>query len=170
MDKRKFRNTIAKECVGASETKISWSSIYKPWDMATITDRITRSRKIHSNDDSHGLGQWSFLTLQGGKGRKVTIVYVYIVYSTPIDPTKINTAIPQQWTMIHDKLETKESIPSLTISNLMISINKLTQLKHEIIIGINTNKDFTSNSGDIARLCKQCKLIDLISTKYGISG
>ena len=49
-------------------------------------------------------------------------------------------------------------------------INKLTKLNHEVIIGIDANEAFTSNAGDIARLYKQCHIIDPISTIHGIKG
>ena len=71
--------------------------------------------------------------------------------------------------MIHDKLE-KENIPSLTISHLVTFINKHTTLQHEIIIGNDVNEAFTSNAGDTARLCKQCNIIDSISTNHGTMG
>ena len=68
--------------------------------------------------------------------------------------------------MIHEKLE-KENILSLTVTHLITFINKLTKLHHEIIIGTDTNEPFTSNAGDIARLYKQCNIIDPISIKHG---
>ena len=84
-------------------------------------------------------------------------------------PYQINTALIQQWTMLHDKLE-KKSIASLIITHLEIFIIKLTKLNHEVLIGIDANEAFTSNSGDIARLCKTYQLIDPASTKHGSKG
>ena len=48
---------------------------------------------------------------------------MYKVCSTPIDHTKINTAITPQWTMSHDKLEKQENIQLLTKFYLMKLIN-----------------------------------------------
>ena len=147
--KDKFRNTIAKEWVGASvitsETNFHWPSIYKPGDTAIITDRLIRSRKTKSGDDNHGLVRWSFITLQGCDERRLTLIYVYKVNSTPIDLTKINITITQKLIMIHDKLK-KESIPSLTILHLITFINNLTKSYSEIIIDIDTHETFTSNT------------------------
>ena len=55
--------------------------------------------------------------------------------------------------MVHEKLE-KVNIPSLTVTYIITFINKLTKLKHELIIIIDANEDFTSSASDIARLCK----------------
>ena len=168
--KGKFRNTMAKHWTEASvttaETNLPWHSIYKPGGTAIITDSLIRSRKTKSGEDNHGLRRWSFITLQGRDGRNLTIISVYKVCSTTIDPTKTNTALTQQWTILHDKLE-KESIKSLTITHLEIFITKLAKLNHEVIIGIDANEVFTSNAGDIARLCKKYQLIDPISTNHG---
>ena len=96
----KFRNTISKEWKGASvttsETNLPWHSSYKPGGTAIIADSLIRSRKTKSGEDNHGLGRWSFITLQGRDGRKLTIISAYKVCSTPIDPTKTNTALTQQ--------------------------------------------------------------------------
>ena len=96
----KFRNTIEKQWKGASvttsETNLPWHSSYKPGAIAIITDSLIRPRKTKSGKDNHGLGRWSFITLQGRDGRKLTIISAYKVCSTPIDPTKTNTALTQQ--------------------------------------------------------------------------
>ena len=65
----KFRNTISKEWKGASvttsETNLPWHSSYKPGGTAILADSLIRSRKTKSGEDNHGLGRWSFITLQG---------------------------------------------------------------------------------------------------------
>ena len=98
-----------------------------------------------------------------------SLISVYKVCSTSIDPTKTNTSLTQQSTILHDTLD-KESIASLKITHLDLFINKITKLNHEVIIRIDTNEALTSNAGNIARLCKKCNLIDPISTKYGTAG
>ena len=153
--KDKFRIIISKQWTGASvttsETNLPWHSIYKPGGTTTITDILIRSRKTQSGEEDHGLGRCSFITLQGRNGRKVTIISVYKVRSTIIDPTKTNTALTQQYTILYDKLD-KESIASLIITHLALFITKRTKLNHEFIIGIDANEAFTRNAGDIARL------------------
>ena len=95
---------------------------------------------------------------------------MYTKYTpSPIEPTKTNTALTQQWTILRDSLD-KESIASLTITHLEIFISKLTKLNHQLIIGIDANKAFKSNAGDIARLFKNYNLIDPISTNHGTAG
>ena len=88
---------------------------------------------------------------------------------SPIEPTKLNTALTQQWTILRDSLD-KESIASLTITHLEIFISKLTKLNYHVILVIDANEAFKSNAGDIARLFKKCNLIDTISTKHGTAG
>ena len=171
--KDKFRIIISKQCTGALvttlETNLPWHSIYKPGGIATITDILIRSRKTQSGEEDHGLGRCSFITLQWRNGRKVTIISVYKVRSTIIDPTKTNTALTQQYTILYDKLD-KESIASLIITHLALFITKRTKLNHEFILGIDANEAFTFNAGDIARLWKKCNLIEPISTKHGTTG
>ena len=72
--------------------------------------------------------------------------------------------------MSHDKLEKQENIQLLTILYLMKLINQLNELKDDIILGIDANEAFTSNSGDITKLYKQCKFINPISTKHDTIG
>ena len=152
-----------------SHNNLPWHSIYKSGGTAIITNSLIRSRKTQIGEDNHGLGRWSFITLQGRDGRNLTLVSVYKAYFATINPARTNTELAQQWTILHDTLE-KESMASLTITHLEIFIIKLTKLNHEVIIGIDANEAFTSNAGDIARLCKKCQLIDPISTKHGTTG
>ena len=137
--KDKFRNIIAQQWKRASvttaETYLPWHSIYKPGGTAIITDNMIRSRKSQSGEDSHGSRRWSFITLQGQEGRHLTIISVYKVCSTTIDPTKTDTTLTKQWIILQDKLE-KESITSLTITHLEQFIHKLTKQNHEVILGI----------------------------------
>ena len=155
MQKISFVIQLQKHLTGASvttaENNLPWHSVYTPGGTAIITDIFIRSRKTQSREEDHGLGRCSFITLQGRNGRKVTIISVYKVRSTIIDPTKTNTALTQQWTILYDKLD-KESIASLTITHLALFITKRTKLNHEFIIGIDVNEGFTRNAGDIARL------------------
>ena len=108
--KDKFRNIIAKQWTGASvitsEINLPWHLIYKPGGTAIIIDSLIRSRKTQSGEDNHGLGRWSFITLQGREERKETLISVYKVCFTTIDPTKTNTTLMQQRTTLHDRLET----------------------------------------------------------------
>ena len=97
------------------------------------------------------------------------LISVYKVCSITINPTKTNTALTQYLTMFNDKIEKKRKV-SLTITHPEIFIAKLTKLNHEVIIGIDANKAFTSNVGDTARLCKKYQLIDPISTKHIAKG
>ena len=171
--KDKFRNTIAKQWTRASvttaETNIPWYLIYKLGGTAIITDILTRSRKTKSGEYNHGLGRRSFIATQRQDGRNITLVFVYKMCSATIEPTRTNTIMTQQWIMLHEKLE-KESIASLTITNLEIFITKLTKLNYNVIICIDGNEAFTSNVYNIARVCTKGQLIDSISTQYGTKG
>ena len=95
----KFRKTVATTWIGTSvttvETNLTWPSIYKPEGTTIMTDGLIRSRVTESDDDNHELGRWTFITLQGRDGRKLTLISVYKVCSTPIDHTKTNTILTQ---------------------------------------------------------------------------
>ena len=123
--KDKFRNIIAQRWKGASvttvETNLPWHLIYKPGGTSIITDIPIRSRKTQSGEDSHGLGRWSIIILQGQEERNLTNISVYKVCSTTIDHTKTDTALTQKWTILQDALEGKYNI---TNNNTSRNINQ----------------------------------------------
>lgn len=64
-----FRKTITQYWKGAavttSEMKLNKNVIYKPGGIAIIAENSVRSRKVKSREDSHSLGRWSYMMLQG---------------------------------------------------------------------------------------------------------
>ena len=76
----KFRKTVATTWIGTSvttvETNLTWLSIYKLEGTTIMTDGLIRSRVTESDDNNYELGRWTFITLQGRDGRKLTLISV----------------------------------------------------------------------------------------------
>ena len=53
-----------------------------------------------------------------------------------------------------------------TIDDLIVEIKKKQKNRHEIIITMDGNEEFSSSKGGIAKLCRECKLYDVFSQRF----
>ena len=53
------------------------------------------------------------------------------------------------------------------ISNIIIAINEKVKERHEIILSIDSSDQFTNVTAGLAKLCRECKLFDLLDHIHG---
>eukprot|EP00957_Ditylum_brightwellii_P190106 14472190-Ditylum_brightwellii.AAC.1 len=74
---------------------------YQPGGAAMLVYDKWVSHVCDSGSDV--LGQWSYVTLKGGNGRKVTTISAYHVYENSLDQAGPATCWKQQWRQLKKK-------------------------------------------------------------------
>ena len=60
-----------------SESNIKWNSNYKPGDAVTFTLNNVSSAILRKEQESSGMGRWTYLTILGKYNRRTTIFTMY---------------------------------------------------------------------------------------------
>ena len=91
---------------------------------------------------------------------------MYIPCKGNIETVGDTTIIKQQWLVIH-QTKRKDHPRNAVVTYIIIAINKKRNEGHHIVLAIYGNEPFINESWDIARICRECKLFDLLDHKYG---
>ena len=132
-------------------------------------------RVVKVGEDDSGLGRWSFITMEGQGGRKVTFITAYRICKGAMRGT--STSCKQQMKVINNQ-EMKQgkfaSAPDTAylrrkfIEDLFLFIQSLKEAGHAIVLGLDANEttdEATKNGeaapGSIAWLFEQAELTDV---------
>ena len=75
------------------------------------------------------------------------------------------TIIKQQW-LVMNQTQRKEHSRDAAIIDIIIAINNKRNDDHNIVLAIDGNEPFFNSSGDIAIICRECKLFDALDHKH----
>ena len=148
-----------------SESKIQFQSDFKPGGTAMIALNPISSAITSKGQDPWGMGRWTNLTILGKDLQQTSIFNVYRACNTPIESAGSTTIVKQQW-LLMQKTNRQQHPHKATIDDLIIEIKKKQKSKHEIIITMDGNEEFTSSKGGIAKLCRECKIYDVFSQRF----
>ena len=118
---------------------------------------------IGSGEDTHGLGRWNWITLQGKQERITTIITIY-------RPGKNQTTLDRQ------QAHTSKKRPSVAKSigpqelwdkELTALVSAFINKGHEIIIGGDWNDNLNNNTGQVRKMMQNIGLSELLITRYG---
>jgi hypothetical protein len=153
-----FRQTWQFSSISASQAAERFSSYFQPGGfLTTIVDQWT-SRVLQKGQDPHGLGRWSYVTLQGKMSSKVTIITAYRVSQKTSLSAGPKTAYMQQYRAIQTELLLQHKVgitpnPNRQlILDLQAWICNLQKDNHQIILNLDNNEDLYSAEGLVHHL------------------
>jgi hypothetical protein len=85
--------------IGSTSDIPSQAGVQHGGTCTVVTDKWT-GRIESSGSDSHGLGRWSHVRLNGKNGRRVTIVTAHQVCNQSVSTAGATTAYMQQWNLL----------------------------------------------------------------------
>jgi hypothetical protein len=143
-----FKQSWQFSSISFSQAAERFTSYFQPGGSLTaIVDRWT-PRVLCKGQDPHGLGRWSYVTLQGKSSTKITIVAAYRVSQKTASSAGPKTAYMQQYWAIQaeylrlNKVGTTPEPNCQLILDLQSWITHLQQHNHSIILNIDNNEDF----------------------------
>ena len=120
---------------------------------------------LQNEQDSLGIGRWTYLTILGKYNRRTTIFTMCRPCRGSISSMG-EMVIKQQW-LVMQQTKRKDHPHKAIIIDIIIVINKTVKEVHDIILSISGNGMFSNASGSIAKLYRECKLFDPFDHKYG---
>ena len=107
--------------------------------------------------------RWTTVTVLEKHNKRTSVFNMYRPGDTSIKMFDPLTVIKQQWLLFQQKNRTKIYPHDASITDLIIVIKRKQKDHHEIIVTVDGNESFVSSKGGMTRLCKVCKLYDLLN-------
>lgn len=147
---QKVRNIWPASRVAYSSSNVGLEFEYSeflPGDTCTMVMDNLSMRVIKVSEDESRLSRWSYVTLEGQNGRKVTFITAYRVCRGAMKGT--NTSSLQQQKVIH-KQEMRQGVQTSSIdttylrekfiTDLLLFIESLKEAGHAIVLGFDANE------------------------------
>ena len=150
-------------------SRFSWlknesnSSTYELGGTGIITSGKGSTHTIGSGEDKHGMGRWTWITIQGKQNRITTIISIY-------RPGKNQTILERQQAHTSDK---RPSV-ALTIGpqdlwdkDLMALVDTFKNKGHELIVAGDWNDDLNSETSKVQDMMTSKGMREIIINRYG---
>jgi hypothetical protein len=114
------------------------------------------------------MGQWIYQTLVGKKNSKLTIITGYRC----VQNNSGNNSVWMQENKIYMRDRQAKSSPhprKQFINDLIAFINAKQMMNHEIIVNLDANKVLGEESQGLAKLMRECNLVDLLDKPAALS-
>ena len=144
------------------KSKLNFYSDIKPGGTSMIALNPISFVITSKGQDPWGMGRWTNFTILGKYLRQTSVFNVYRVCNTSIRATECTTIVKQQWLLIQ-WTNRKQHPHKAIIDDLIVEIKKKQENRHEIIVTMDDNEDFTSSKGGIEKIWRECKLHDVFS-------
>jgi len=139
---------------------------YKPGGTATIVRNNAVGRVIAKDSDS--IGRWSYVTLGGKDGKKVTFVSAYQPCKGKPKKDGSMTVITQQYAQfLEEKRHNPENVRRHFIRDFKRFVKNCKSRGEELVIQGDFNENIGINSDGLAQLCRQQDLMDPIHYMHG---
>ena len=127
-----------------------------------ISSSIGTTHTIREGMDSRRLGRWNWITLQGKKGKKTTIVTVY-------RPEEGQQTLQRQFARLRAKGIIKEGETTLTIweKDLLTLIKSFIDQNHEVVVGGDWNNNLNNAKGKVRSFMKGVGMEEVLIKRYG---
>ena len=153
---------------------------FLPGGTCTMAVDNLSMRVIKAGEDPSGLGRWSYITLEGQGGRKVTFITAYRICSGTMRGT--STSCMQQKKVLNNQ-EMREGMRTSSpdtnflrrkfIEDLAIFIQALKDAGHAIVLGLDANetpkesmKNEECKPGSISWLFEQTELLEVFDSHH----
>ena len=135
-----------------------------------VTDKLT-GRIESSGSDSHGLGRWSYVRLNGKNGRRITVVTVYQVCAhQSITSAGAKTAYTQQWHLLRQAGENDPNPRESFCTDLVAFLTPLQTAGDEIILMGDLNEQLGDNTSGMTAVVAKLGLVDSTAYHHGLDG
>jgi hypothetical protein len=127
----------------------------------TLTSMVDQwsSRVFKKDSDPLGMGCWSYQTLVGKQNSKIMIITGYCCVCNTSGDSSAWTL--QSIFMKDQQSKTDRNPRKQFIRDLIVYINQKQSQNHEIILNLDTNEALGEESRGIAKLMRECNLVDL---------
>ena len=153
---------------------------FLPGGTCTMATDHLSMRVVKIGEDMSGLGRWSFITLEGQGGRKVTFITAYRICKGAMRGT--STSCIQQRRVINEQ-EMKQGVPTSCpdtkflreklVDDLLLFIKSLQDEGHAIVLGLDANetpqeaiKDGKPVPGSVAWLLESAGLREVFDSRH----
>ena len=127
------------------------------------TNSIVPMATGEDHNDTSGLGRWSTLSFRGQDDKKFTVITAYRVCKGSIQSSPIGSAYSREHHH-HKHSGIKQPNPrTLILKALQITIQKLHQLGHSILLMMDSNGSLDEDL-DLQQFLQECNLSDLHDT------
>ena len=184
--RQKVKRIWANNRIAFSSSDIGYKSQrdeFLPGGTCTMAFDNIATRTVKSGEDDSGLGRWSFITLEGQDGRKITFITAYRICSGPMKGT--TTSCMQQARVINEqemRQGKRTSNPDTAylrqkfIADLTTFILALQAAGHAIVLGIDANETPSeamqhgaTKDNSITALLEATGLIEVFQSKHSHS-
>ena len=121
-------------------------------------------RVIDCTEDSHDMGRWSTIRLQGSEGKKLAIVCGYRVVDTDIQTAGSSTAYSQQWTKLRTSRQEKPDPRKQYLVDLKEYIKGLKKENREVLLMMDANEE--TSAKEITKFLEDCDMVDLHTNQH----
>ena len=127
-----------------------------------ITSARGTTHTIREGRDDKHLGRWNWITLQGKRDIKTTVISIY-------RPIQGQQTLQRQYARLCEKQNIKEGDTTLSIweSDLSDLITSFQAKGHEVVVGGDWNDDLNKNKGRITTLMRNTGMTELLIERYG---
>ena len=137
-------------------------SKYELGGTGLISSSIGTTHTIDAGEDKRHLGRWNWITIQGQRGNKTTIISLY-------RPAEGQQTLQRQYARLCEKQAIKGDDTTLSIwdNDLRTLIESFTSKEHEVIVGGDWNNDLNNTNGRVHTMLKEVGLREVIIERYG---
>ena len=146
----------------------TWSASYvKPGGTMLSVDGNWSSRISKRGQDSHGMGRWSYVTLNGRDNTKLTVICAYrCCKSQNIKTVGATTSFAQQYKILRRNKIKKPSPREAFIKHMKAFINSCLEQSHEIILCLDANEEWEEKNSRIKDMATTLGLHDIVGERY----
>ena len=152
-------------CWTTSSSKVKTDSLYKPGGTGIFVDGQWCGRMIDRGSDWTGMGRWSYVTITGKGGEKITIITGYRCGQTPIKSLGSRTAGYQQYSIMRTNGEKKPNPALAFFRDLEKWLLPKVESGEEIILTMDANEVWTEDS-EVQKFALAFGLIDLAKAAH----
>ena len=151
-----------------TSSTISFPTQHKPGGVMTLLNGDNTGRVYETG--SNAFGQWTYMKLNGGAGRQLTVIATYQVCQGNVKTSGPTTAITQQYSM-HEQ-DHRHNPHRLRWHHSRDITNFVKQCQAEgelIVLAGDFNETLGHDATGMTKLCNDCGLVDPVFELHGCS-
>jgi exonuclease III len=156
----------ASKMATSSATEATGDTEYQPGGTALFVHGDWTGRVIDSTEDSHNMGRWSTVRLQGSEGKKLAIICGYRVVNTDMQRAGPSTAYFQQWAKLRAEGNEQPDPRKQFLTDLSAYIKGLRKDNHAILLMMDANESTRAHNSQITKFLEECDMVDLHENQH----
>jgi exonuclease III len=135
---------------------------YQPGGTGIFMKDSWTTRVIECSEDSHKMGRWSTIRLQGKATKKMAIITGYRVTENDVSRAGSGTAYANQWYHLRAKGHEKPDPREQFFVDLEAYIKELRKDNHAILLMMDANESTKERNSRVAKFFADCDMVDLM--------